>query len=106
MMKMWKCCAAGLTASRGIAAVTQLDLPELRITRGAYPPETKVAIGRYLEILRNERPALQTVLRFALLCVLESISFTRKDGQYLRWDHRSGRTQGKKIFDKGHYSPV
>jgi len=36
-----------------------------------------------------------------IVCVLESISFTRKDGQYLRWDHRSGRTQGKKIFDKG-----
>jgi DNA modification methylase len=36
-----------------------------------------------------------------LLCVLESISFTRKDGQYLRWDHRSGRRQGKKVFDKG-----
>jgi len=33
---------------------------------------------------------------------LESISFTRKDGQYLRWDYRSGRTtEGKKIFNKG-----
>jgi hypothetical protein len=40
-------------------------------------------------------------LLFALLCVLESISFTRKDGQYLRWDYRSGRRQGKKRFDKG-----
>ncbi len=40
-------------------------------------------------------------MRFALLCVLESVSFTRKDGQYLRWDHRSGRTHGKKSFDKG-----
>jgi DNA modification methylase len=35
------------------------------------------------------------------LCILESISFTRKDGQYLRWDHRSGRRQGEKPFDKG-----
>jgi len=33
--------------------------------------------------------------------VLEVISYTRKDGQYLRWDHRSGRCQGKKPFDKG-----
>lgn len=40
-------------------------------------------------------------MRFALLCVLEPISFTRKDGQYLRWDYRAGRRQGKKIFDKG-----
>ena len=38
---------------------------------------------------------------FALLCILESISYTRKDGQYLRWDYRSGRRQGKKLFDKG-----
>jgi DNA modification methylase len=29
------------------------------------------------------------------------VSFTRKDGQYLRWDYRSGRRQGKKVFDKG-----
>jgi DNA modification methylase len=41
------------------------------------------------------------VLLFALLCILESISYTRKDGQYLRWDYRSGRRQGKKIFNKG-----
>jgi len=38
----------------------------------------------------------------ALLSVLESVSYTRKDGQYLRWDYRSGRKQGKKRFDKGH----
>ena len=25
------------------------------------------------------------------MSVLESVSYTRKDGQYLRWDHRSGR---------------
>ena len=47
----------------------------------------------------NER--VQAVLRFALLCVLESVSYTRKDGQYLRWDYRSGRRQGAKAFDKG-----
>jgi hypothetical protein len=41
------------------------------------------------------------LLRFALLCILESVSYTRKDGQYLRWDYRSGRRQGKKLFDKG-----
>ena len=35
------------------------------------------------------------------MCVLEAVSYTRKDGQYLRWDHRSGRRQGAKPFDKG-----
>jgi DNA modification methylase len=33
--------------------------------------------------------------------VLEAVNYTRKDGQYLRWDFRSGRRQGKKVFDKG-----
>lgn len=76
-------------------------LPELRITQGAYPDKTKEAIEKYLGACQQENSRVQAVLCFALLCVLESISFTRKDGQYLRWDYRSGRTHGKKIFDKG-----
>ena len=79
----------------------RLPLPELRITQGAYPEKTKESIERYMGACQQENARVQAVLRFALLCVLESVSFTRKDGQYLRWDHRSGRTQGKKIFDKG-----
>lgn len=82
-------------------AQTRLPLPELRITRGAYPDRTKEAIEQYLAACQYENERMQTVLRFALLCILESVSFTRKDGQYLRWDYRSGRTQGKKVFDKG-----
>ncbi|MBI5303843.1 MAG: site-specific DNA-methyltransferase [Chloroflexi bacterium] len=79
----------------------KVNLPELRITKGAYPAETKDAIEKYHAACQQENPRVQTVLRFALLCVLESISFTRKDGQYLRWDYRAGRSWGKKIFDKG-----
>jgi DNA modification methylase len=41
------------------------------------------------------------VLRFGLLCILESISYTRKDGQYLRWDYRAGRRSGGREFNKG-----
>ena len=74
---------------------------ELRITRGAYPPETAEALRRYLVQAKAQSPRLHKVLLFALLCILEAISYTRKDGQYLRWDHRSGRRQGAKIFDKG-----
>lgn len=76
-------------------------LTELRITQGAYPDKTKEAIEKYLGACQQENSQLQEVLRFALLCVLEVISYTRKDGQYLRWDYRSGRKQGQKIFDKG-----
>jgi len=74
---------------------------ELRITRGAYPPETMAAIGRYLAATEIENKQVSAVLVFALLCVLEAVSYTRKDGQYLRWDYRSGRPRGKKTFDKG-----
>jgi DNA modification methylase len=79
----------------------KITLPELRITKGAYPQETKTAIEQYLAACRQENTRVQAVLSFALLCILESISYTRKDGQYLRWDYRSGRGQGKKIFNKG-----
>ncbi len=79
----------------------KISLPELRITKGAYSQATHEAIEKYLAVLQHENERVQIVLRFALLCVLEAISFTRKDGQYLRWDYRSARTPGKKPFDKG-----
>ncbi len=77
----------------------------LCITNGAYPPETHHKIGRYLNDLENERSETKEILLFALLCVLESVSYTRKDGQYLRWDYRSGRRNGKNPFDKGIIMP-
>lgn len=80
---------------------SRMPLQELRITKNAYPAETKEAIEKYLFVCQKENSRVQTVLRFALLCILESVSYTRKDGQYLRWDYRSGRQQGKKPFNKG-----
>lgn len=77
------------------------SLNKLRITSGAYPEYTQEQIEKYLVAIKQENERVQAVLLFALLCVLEIISYTRKDGQYLRWDHRSGRKQGKRPFDKG-----
>lgn len=79
----------------------RISINELRITAGAYPKETKDQIEKYLGAIKRENERVRVVLFFALLCVLEIISYTRKDGQYLRWDYRSGRKQGKKLFDKG-----
>jgi DNA modification methylase len=74
----------------------------LRITEGAFPPKTERRLRSYLGALSDVRDAAsQSVLRLALLSILEEISYTRKDGQYLRWDYRSGRRQGTKPFDKG-----
>ncbi len=77
------------------------DFEVLRITDSAYPQKTHHKIGRYLNELEGEPSETKEILLFALLCVLESISYTRKDGQYLRWDYRSGRRNGKNPFDKG-----
>lgn len=78
----------------------------LRITEGAFPPENEQQLERFLFDASSEKDALiSRLLRFAAMCVLEEISYTRKDGQYLRWDHRSGRCLGKKLFDKGRIQP-
>jgi DNA modification methylase len=84
-----------------IQSEARCPLPELRITRGAYPAQTLTEIEQYMGAWGGESRRVQAVLRFALLCVLESVSYTRKDGQYLRWDYRSGRRQGQRPFDKG-----
>jgi DNA modification methylase len=74
----------------------------LPITNGAFPPQTETALVRYLSAC-DQWPdsAARSIFRFAAMCILEDISYTRKDGQYLRWDYRSGRKQGAKVFDKG-----
>ncbi len=79
-----------------------VHFPHLRITTGAFPEETEKALGRYLhEISKCRDKTLCRVLRLAALSILESISYTRKDGQYLRWDSRSGRQAGTTAFNKG-----
>jgi len=76
--------------------------PHLRITMGAFPEENEGQLERFLfDAARMSDKLMSRLLRFSVLCVLEQISFTRKDGQYLRWDQRSGRCLGKKVFDKG-----
>jgi DNA modification methylase len=80
---------------------SQVTLPELRITKGAYSEETKKEIEQYLGACYQEDSKIKSVLIFTLLCVLESVSYTRKDGQYLRWDYRSGHGQSKQSFNKG-----
>ncbi len=80
----------------------QVPFHHLRITEGAFPPKAERRLKSYLGALSHVRDAAsKAVLRLALLGILEEISYTRKDGQYLRWDYRSGRRQGTKPFDKG-----
>jgi DNA modification methylase len=79
-------------------------LKHITITRGAFPVSEEQQLTGYIaycnRMLFSE--CIRTLLLYAAFCVLEEISYTRKDGQYLRWDVRSGRSQGKKIFNKGY----
>lgn len=77
-----------------------LPLNELRITLGAYPPDAARSIGGYMSAAQREDHVVQTALKLALISILESISYTRKDGQYLRWDNRSGRAPSSRPFMK------
>ena len=80
----------------------RMPFSTLRITENAYPRETVETIEQYRGALQQENEKIQTILRLALLCILEGISYTRKDGQYLRWDARSGKQRpGTKAFSKG-----
>jgi len=81
--------------------VQEREFIKLRITSEAYPKETEKKIRQYLFAINKEGNILKQILFLALLSILESISYTRKDGQYLRWDYRSGRNNGEKAFNKG-----
>lgn len=88
----------------GIAGIHHSDyrMNHISITKDAFPEETEAYLNKYLGYCsRIEDNKVQTILRFAAFAVLEEISYTRKDGQYLRWDSRSNRQLAGKPFDKG-----
>ena len=73
-------------------ASSEYAFPHVRITEAAFPDETEVALSKAREFLsRVDESAIHTMLNLACMSVLESVSFTSKDGQYLRWDPRSGK---------------
>lgn len=86
-------------------AVLKSDENHIRhipITKDAFSGDTEELLNRYLSwCARIEDEKTRTLFRFAAFSVLEEISFTRKDGQYLRWDYRSARSLNGKPFDKG-----
>jgi DNA modification methylase len=74
----------------------------ISITKDAFSEETEVFLNKYLTYCSKVKDKkIQTILKFAAFSILEEISYTRKDGQYLRWDFRSKRDLSGKPFDKG-----
>ena len=74
--------------------------PHLRITKGAFNTETELEISKYKSWVKTLNGNKKIFFDFVLFSILEKISYTRKDGQYLRWDHRAKRNIKTK-FDKG-----
>ena len=73
----------------------------INITKNAFPMDTEVALSVYMHFLDSiPEEDIRSMFRFACLSILEEISYTRKDGQYLRWDYRSGKSIRSK-FSKG-----
>ena len=72
-----------------------------RITARAFPSETEGEIARARKFIAGVRsPHVRSVLSFACMSVLEEVSYTRKDGQFLRWDRRSGRDVSDKLHKR------
>ena len=73
------------------------------ITEGAFPRENEVELNAYIAFCKGRvrDVNVRNLLLFAAFTVLEDISYTRKDGQYLRWDSRAGRRNGNSTFSKG-----
>jgi DNA modification methylase len=65
--------------------------PHLTITQSAFPEQTErnlMAYTHWIETLDASEDA-KILCRLILTSILEQISYTRKDGQYLRWDSRA-----------------
>lgn len=85
----------------------QVEFPHLNITRGAFPPENERDLMFYTAWLESAdvSPNIKTLVRLVLASVLEEISYTRKDGQYLRWDYRSNKMQERNQFRREEAKP-
>ena len=75
----------------------------VRITESAFPQNTEAGLAKAREFVAGvDDEATAVMLNVACMSVLEEVSYTRKDGQYLRWDYRSGR----KLRTRLHKGPV
>ncbi len=82
-------------------------LAHIPITRGAFPAATERALAGYRAFCARRLRSAHVRRLFHLACleVLEPISYTRKDGQYLRWDGRARRPGVGSRFNKGRIEP-
>ena len=72
--------------------------PHVAITQHAFSKKTERAISKARQFIANyEDDSVCALLDLACMTILEEVSYTRKDGQYLRWDYRSGRALRSRV---------
>lgn len=90
-----------LKAVKAKGATSEFAFPHVRITEGAFACEAEKEIAaarRFISEMNDD--SMRKLLDLACMSVLEEASYTRKDGQYLRWDRRAPR-QLRSSFDIG-----
>lgn len=81
---------------------TSYKFQHVTITAGAFPEETQKLLESYMDYCKNIKDEnVKQIFEFAVFSILEEISYTRKDGQFLRWDYRSSKKNGSTEFNKG-----
>lgn len=67
----------------------------IAITTSAFPADQELYLNWYIDQFAKFDASAEArlLLKFILMSILEDISYTRKDGQYLRWDSRSQKAQ-------------
>lgn len=85
-------------------AESKYAFPHIPITCYAFDAEQETRLMWYDEQFAclDVDDSLKDLLKFVLLSILEDISYTSKDGQFLRWDSRSGKMRkrnAKRIAD-------
>lgn len=84
--------SALLREVRDNVSASEFAFPHVGITSGAFSDETEQEIARARRFLSTvSDDGLRSLLDLACMSVLENASYTRKDGQYLRWDSRANR---------------
>ena len=77
----------------------------LPITKDAFSKESEEELCKYKTWISKQKDQnYKLFLDFIAFSILEKFSYTRKDGQYLRWDYRSPRFENrdkKTTFNKG-----
>lgn len=82
--------------------------PHITITESAFSPETENAIMWYTDWFREMSISenAKILCKLIITSILENVSFTRKDGQYLRWDLRSAKLRERNEIRKAEGKPI